>query len=191
MAHTLSENRAAYEAVRYALTKAPTGGIDVSTILSDTDFMNAVADENERKAILVDRNGKSWVLSEKPKFAGNVTLSGTAAGDGDITLAIGNETFSITPSAGDDEATMGAALAGAINGTSGTWTASATGGSVRIVPLNPQPTPANFVLDVSDTGVTGTVRNPDEAPLDIVLGGTVKLIGRGIDYIGSAAYENV
>lgn len=186
MAYTMEESRKAFEVVRQLLLAATDETLDVSVIVGDSDYSGIITDEQERIEFLAKRGGKEWMLSEELKYAGTFTFAGTCAGDGYLTVSTGNEQFTFAPTTGDDAATIAAQCVSTINSQSSTWTASATGDTVRVVPLVEGLNKNDFTSESTDSGVTITQRSPYKPPYDLQLGGTATLNGRHSIFPGTA-----
>jgi hypothetical protein len=187
MPYTMQDSRAAFERVRQLVLQAPAGGVDVNTVLADSEFAAIITSEAERSEFIWRRGGKEWTFSEDPKLCGDFTITGTAAGDGDVTVKVGSESYTITPAAGDDNVAVATAIINAINSGSTKWNASTTAAGVVLVCPIGDIDEAGFEATVGDTGLTVASRGPFEAPIYVKFGGTVKPNGRTITFQGTAS----
>jgi hypothetical protein len=182
----MEQSRDAFDVVRGLLKEATNETLDVSTIVGDTGFSAIITDEQERLEFVARLGDKYWLLTEEVKLGGSFTFAGTAAaGEGDITLSLGGEKITFTPTAADTPDLVAAAAA-AINGSSLNWTGSSSGAVTRVLPLVEGLNGQTFVAQSEDTGITVTAKSPFELPADIQLGGTATLNGRTAIFPGSA-----
>lgn len=180
MSFSFQNSKAGFERIRQLLLSANKRQLDVSSIIGDSELAAALPTEEDRISMLVKRHAKEWELSEKPKATINAVFAGTAAGDGDVTLNIDGEVFTITPTAGDDPTTMATALSAEINSNSSKWTSNASGDTVKIIPLTGTGETEFILTEVTDTGASLSYSKGD-----YILGGTVKLKTESIYFNGS------
>ena len=186
MSYTKNNSLKGFEVIRQLLLNATNETLDVQTVVDDTELSAIIPNEQERLEFISKRGSKEWLLSEDTKFAGSFTIAGLALG-GDVTFKTLNETFIITASAGQTETDIASALVTAINGSSDVWTSTIiASGVVRVIPLSDVYPKAGFQASSTDAGLTVTAKSPNEAPIDIQLGGTIQLNGRNKIFQGTS-----
>ena len=176
MAYTMQESRDAFEVIRRKLLETPSG-IDIATLVADSDLTAIIADEQERYDFIAKKPGGAWVMDDEVIVTTEVALSGAAAGDGDVVVTIGPWTYTSTPTAGDSEITVATELALAIN-TDGYAKANTAGNNIYVYDTDGMTVGASS----TDTGMTVSTAYPI-----LFGGGTVHANGRGVTFAGTAS----